>query len=113
MSTPSPNYAAPMSGAPVTAEGAPGAPGQAGGRRHRGVPVKTLKRMLKKAGLKTSGRKSALTRRAKKAHLMRGGVGEMGAPMGATTEEAAPEGGRVVRRRGRSARSLPRGMFRF
>jgi hypothetical protein len=44
-----------------------------GGRR-RGVSVKTLKKMLKKAGLKTSGRKSALTRRAKKAHLkMRGG----------------------------------------
>ena len=47
---------------------------QQGGRR-RGASVKTLKRMLKKAGLKTSGRKAALTRRAKKAHLkMRGGV---------------------------------------
>ena len=45
-----------------------------GGRR-RGVSVKTLKRALKKAGLKTTGRKAALTRRAKKAHLkMRGGV---------------------------------------
>jgi len=45
-----------------------------GGRRH-GASVKTLKRMLKKAGLKTSGRKAALTRRAKKAHLkMRGGA---------------------------------------
>lgn len=39
-----------------------------------GTSVKTLKRVLKKAGLKTSGRKAALTRRAKKAHLtMRGG----------------------------------------
>ena len=38
-----------------------------GGRR--GASVKTLKRMLKKAGLKTSGRKATLTRRAKKAHL--------------------------------------------
>ena len=41
----------------------------AGGRRH-GVSVKTLKRVLKKAGLKTTGRKAALTRRAKKAHLV-------------------------------------------
>jgi len=37
------------------------------------MSVKALKRALKKAGLKTSGRKSALTKRAKKAHLMRGG----------------------------------------
>jgi hypothetical protein len=37
------------------------------------VPVKTLKKMLKKAGLKTTGRKAALTRRAKKAKLMKGG----------------------------------------
>lgn len=41
---------------------------------HRGVSVKTLKRMLKKKGLKTTGRKAALTRRAKKAKLMKGGV---------------------------------------
>ena len=52
--------------------------GMEGGRR-RGASVKTLKRMLKKAGLKTTGRKAALTRRAKKAHLkMRGGVGDEG-----------------------------------
>ncbi len=37
------------------------------------VPVKTLKNMLKSKGLKTTGKKSTLTRRAKKAHLMRGG----------------------------------------
>lgn len=36
--------------------------------------IKTLKRMLKKAGLKTTGKKAALTRRAKKARLMRGGA---------------------------------------
>jgi hypothetical protein len=41
----------------------------------RGVSVKTLKRMLKKKGLKTTGRKAALTRRAKKAKLMKGGGG--------------------------------------
>lgn len=44
-----------------------------GGRRH-GLKTKTLKRMLKKAGLKVSGKKSTLTKRAKAAHLMRGGV---------------------------------------
>jgi hypothetical protein len=47
---------------------------QAGGRRSSGKSVKTLKKMLKKAGLKTSGKKAALTRRAKKARLMHGGV---------------------------------------
>ncbi len=46
---------------------------QDGGKRH-GASVKQLKRVLKKAGLKTTGRKAALTRRAKKAHLkLRGG----------------------------------------
>lgn len=47
---------------------------QAGGKRH-GVSVKKLKRVLKKAGLKTTGKKATLTRRAKKAHLkLRGGA---------------------------------------
>lgn len=45
---------------------------QAGGRRRSGKSVKTLKKMLKKAGLKASGKKAALTRRAKKARLMGG-----------------------------------------
>ena len=35
--------------------------------------LKQLKKALKKAGLKTSGSKRALTLRAKKAHVMRGG----------------------------------------
>jgi len=43
-----------------------------GGKR-RGVPVKTLKKLLKKAGLKTTGKKAALTRRAKKAKLVKKG----------------------------------------
>ena len=60
--------------------------GELGGRRRRhsrrrtmriakGTPVKakTLKRMLKKAGLKCSGKKSTLRARARKAHLIRGG----------------------------------------
>ena len=46
-----------------------------GGRKVRGATVKQMKKMLKKAGLKTTGKKSALTRRAKKAHLkIRGGA---------------------------------------
>lgn len=52
-------------------------PALVGGRRtkksKRGVSVKVLKRTLKKAGLKVSGKKSTLVKRAKKAHLMRGG----------------------------------------
>ena len=43
-----------------------------GGTKHTGVPVKTLKKLLKKAGLKVSGKKATLTRRAKKARLLRG-----------------------------------------
>lgn len=47
-----------------------------GGRKVRGATAKQLKKMLKAAGLKTTGRKAALTRRAKKAHLkIRGGAG--------------------------------------
>jgi hypothetical protein len=66
---------------------------QAAGRR-RGASVKTLKKLLKKAGLKTSGKKAALTRRVKKAHLkMRGGE-----ECGGVGQPACTEGGR--RRRG-------------
>jgi hypothetical protein len=43
-----------------------------GGRR--GLKAKTLKKILKKAGLKTSGKKAALTKRAKSARLIRGGA---------------------------------------
>ena len=43
-----------------------------GGKR-RGATVKTLKQVLKRAGLKTTGRKATLTRRVKKAHLKVGG----------------------------------------
>jgi hypothetical protein len=50
--------------------------GMAGGRRRRGVTVKAMKRALKKAGLKTTGKKAALTRRVKKAHLKVGGGAE-------------------------------------
>ena len=47
---------------------------QDGGKRH-GVSVKKLKRVLKKAGLKTTGKKATLRARAKKAHLkLKGGA---------------------------------------
>jgi hypothetical protein len=48
-----------------------------GGTKHTGVPVKTLKKLLKKAGLKVSGKKATLTRRAKKARLLKGGLFDM------------------------------------
>ena len=41
------------------------------------MSTKMLKRTLKHAGLKTSGRKAALTKRAKKAHLLGGGPAEL------------------------------------
>lgn len=50
---------------------------QSGGRRHRrGMSTKTMKRMLKKNGLKVSGKKSTLTKRMKKARLMKGGAAQ-------------------------------------
>lgn len=55
--------------------GAPDEVTMSGGRRTRGATAKQLKKMLKRAGLKTTGRKAALTRRANKAHLkIRGGA---------------------------------------
>jgi len=41
-----------------------------GGRRRRGPTAKSLKRVLKGHGLKSSGRKATLRARAKKAHLL-------------------------------------------
>ena len=64
----------------LSAQGAEGAEGAEGGRRHRGIKTKTLRRMLKKAGLKVSGKKATLTKRCKKAHLMRGGESSPLAP---------------------------------
>ena len=65
----------------ATMEG-PGLVGQSymlatGGRRH-GIKTKSLKKLLKKAGLKTSGKKATLTKRAKSAHLIRGGATSSG-----------------------------------
>jgi hypothetical protein len=44
-----------------------------GGRRHT-MKVKTLKRKLRAAGVKTTGRKATLLKRAKKAHIKLGGA---------------------------------------
>ena len=60
---------------PPTPELESGEEKKMGGRKVRGATVKQMKKMLKKAGLKTTGKKAALTRRAKKAHLkIRGGA---------------------------------------
>lgn len=69
--------------------------GIVGGRR--GVKAKTLKKLLKKAGLKTTGKKSTLRARAKKARLIRGGV-QAGLEQVEGAEVAAPVGGRSRRR---------------
>lgn len=42
----------------------------------KGLKAKSLKRILKKAGLKVSGKKSTLRARARKARLIRGGEEE-------------------------------------
>jgi hypothetical protein len=42
--------------------------------RRRTLKVKTLKRKLKAAGVKTTGRKATLLKRAKKAHIKLGGA---------------------------------------
>lgn len=49
---------------------------QAGGRRRKGMSAKTMRRMLKKNGMKVSGKKSTLTKRMKKAKLMKGGAAQ-------------------------------------
>lgn len=51
--------------------------GQSGGRRRRGLSAKTMRRRLKANGLKTSGKKSTLSKRMKKARLMKGGASQM------------------------------------
>lgn len=105
-----------------TANG-PITPAMVGGRRRRGASVKTLKKMLKKAGLKTSGKKAALTRRAKKAHLKMKGAGgetteeEMNNPITALPNSPDPEDDDVEmadggRRRSRRRNGLVKGVYR-
>lgn len=96
---------------PPTDQLGSGDEGTMGGRRVRGATAKDLKKMLKKAGLKTSGKKAALTRRAKKAHLkIRGGgqgpviEGPTGMK-GGTTLTPAPADGMQGGKRRRSRKS--------
>ena len=98
---------------PPTEEVESGEEKKMGGRKVRGATAKQLKKMLKKAGLKTTGRKAALTRRAKKAHLkIRGGangeVVEGPATMkgGAALTPAAYGGGKKKGSRSRSRRGF-------
>jgi hypothetical protein len=56
-----------------------------------GLKTKTLRRMLKKAGLKVSGKKATLRARAKKAHILRGGQGPYTMSLG-SAEESMPVG---------------------
>jgi hypothetical protein len=75
-----------------------------GGRRTRGATVKQMKRMLKKAGLKTTGKKASLTKRAKKAHLKirKGGADS---DMGVVTKDGEKLTEEVGGRRRRSRKS--------
>lgn len=82
--------------APASAANGSSAPAQAGGRR-KGVSVKTLKKVLKKAGLKVSGKKATLTRRAKKARLM-GGAEEIEEKEEVVVKPVEMEGARRHRR---------------
>jgi hypothetical protein len=88
-----------------------------GGGKRGGVSVKKLKRVLKKAGLKTSGKKATLTRRAKKAHLkLRGGAEDvapevkeqLGGMVEEIKEEETPVGGRRSRRNGKGRKHTRR-----
>lgn len=67
-----------------------------GGRRH-GVTVKSLKKALKRAGLKTTGKKSTLTRRAKKARLMGGQLSEALRKAGETAKGAVGVGEALIK----------------
>jgi len=78
-----------------------------GGKRVKKATVKQLKKMLKKAGLKTTGKRAALTRRAHKAHLkMKGGVVMTG---GESSLTPLPTPTQTAGRR----RSRSRGKFRL
>lgn len=90
----------------VVPGGAPDEVQMKGGRKTRGATAKQLKRMLKKAGLKTTGRKAALTRRAKKAHLkLRGGEAGPGV-VEMNGKELKEEGVVGARRRSRRSRGF-------
>jgi hypothetical protein len=63
--------------------------------------AKTLKRLLKKAGLKRSGTKKTLRARAKRAHLVRGGNTGAQFPNAEVADYPSPGGPLGGKRRGR------------
>jgi len=67
--------------------------------------AKTLKRLLKKAGLKRSGSKKTLRARAKHAHLVRGGNTSSQFPNAEVANYPSPGGPLGGRRRHRSRSS--------
>jgi len=75
-------------------------------RHHHGMSAKALKTALKHAGLKTTGRKSALTKRAKKAHLL-GHMHGGGSGADLTLTPATLTGGRRRHTRRRRTRHFP------
>ena len=89
-----------------------------GGRRVKGATMKQLKKMLKAAGLKTTGRKAALTRRAKKAHLkmkggevLTGGLNEIAQGGGSAPLTPAAAGGQEGGKKRRSRKGGKMGMY--
>lgn len=64
---------------PYSSESGAAIPDIYSGGRRKGMSVKSMKKLLKKAGMKTTGKKAALTRRLKKAGMKMkgGGAGEI------------------------------------
>jgi hypothetical protein len=78
--------------------------GQEGGKR--GVTVKALKRVLKQHGMKTTGKKATLTRRAKKARLMGGQLTELATEVAKVPEKAIGVTGEAVEALGETTKGV-------
>jgi hypothetical protein len=76
----------------------------------RGVTVKSLKKSLKRAGLKTTGKKATLTRRAKKARLMGGQITKAITEVAKIPEKAISITTETVGDVGRAAAKTTRGV---
>ena len=64
-------------------------------RRSHGLKTKTLRRMCKQKGLKTTGKKATLMKRL---HMRGGGTGDVPPPLPPPSSQPAAEGGRRRRR---------------
>ena len=76
----------------------------------RGVTVKVLKTVLKRAGLKTTGKKATLTRRAKKARLMGGQLTKVVTEVAKVPEKAIGITTEAVSDVGKAATSTTKGL---